>query len=161
MVSRRRTTPTKAQLIARLHRGLRPKLDHSQLVDLGLAHTANLDAIARGEADEAMLWDVAAAVLTWSKVADLLQAGVPEMTLQLELSARLVERFGRTGRVAFDGPDYQLAKEGLQVMDQLAELVDSPTAIAAAEWSEAKVNELAAACSHNRASHSAEARIAT
>jgi len=29
------------------------------------------------------------------------------------------------------------------VMDQLAELVDRPTAIAAAEWSEAKISALA------------------
>lgn len=127
-------------------RGLRQKLARDQLLDLGLVHAVNLDAIARGEADEAMLWDWAGGVLTWSKVAELLQLGVDEMSEQLELATRLVERYGRTGRVAFSGPDYQLAKVGLDVMDLLAEHVDRHTASVAAEWSEARVNEMAQSC---------------
>ena len=46
----------------------------------------------------------------------------------------------------FTGTDYQIAKAGLDVMDQLAELVDRPTAIAAANWSEAKVAQMVAEC---------------
>jgi hypothetical protein len=136
---RRRITPLPP-------RGLRPRLTRDQLLDLGLAHVVNLDLIARGEAGEPMLWDYAGAVLTWSRVAILLDRGVPEMTEQLRLSARLVERYGRTGRVLFDGADYQLAKAGLDVMDQLAAIVDRPTAIAAANWSEGKVERMAAEC---------------
>ena len=127
-------------------RGLRPRLDASQRLDLGLCHISNLDAIARGTATEAMLWDWVAAVLTWSRAAELMQAGVPEMESQLGLTTRLIERYGRTGAVRFDGADYQLAKVGLDVMDQLASLVDRRTAIAAAEWSEARVNRMAAEC---------------
>lgn len=126
-------------------RGLRPWLDAAQVRDLGLAHSVNLDAIARGEADEAILWQWVGGILTWSRVADLLQAGVPEMQAQLELAHRVIERYGRTERVGFSGPDYQAARAGVQVMDLLAELVDKPTAIAAAEWSERRVNELAPA----------------
>jgi hypothetical protein len=91
-----------------------------------------------------MLWSFAGGVFTWSRVAELLQAGEPEMLEQLQVCERLIERYHRTGRVAFDGPDYQAAKRGVDVMDQLAELADRPTAIAAAEWSEAKVNQLCA-----------------
>lgn len=127
-------------------RGLRPKLAKDQVLDLGLVHAVNLDAIAKGQADEAMLWDWVGGVLTWSKVAELLHVGVDEMNLQLGLATRLVERYGRTGRVAFDGPDYQLAKVGMDVMDQLAERVDRHTANVAADWSEARVNEMAEAC---------------
>lgn len=138
--------PRRPRYIAQPPRGLRPRLTREQLLDLGLAHAINLDAIARGEADEPMLWDWAGAVLTWSRVAVMLDRGVPEMTEQLHLAARLVERYGRTGRVIFSGPDYQTAKTGLQVMDELARHVDRPTAIAAANWSERKVAEMAAAC---------------
>lgn len=127
-------------------RGLRPKLSRSQVTDLALAHIVNLDTIAAGHATEQMLWDVAGQTLTWSRVAERLGAGMPEMHAQLLLCARLVERYGRTGRVAFDGQDYQLAKAGLAVMDQLAEIVDVPTAIESAAWSEAMTNTLAASC---------------
>jgi hypothetical protein len=37
-------------------RGLRPRLDRSQLTDLALAHVANLDALARGQANVTTLW---------------------------------------------------------------------------------------------------------
>lgn len=145
MKHRRRRLITKTELIARLHRGLRPKLVADQRTDLGLVHINNLDLISRGGADSALLWDVVATAFTWSKVAELLDVGVPEMAEQLEVTARLVERYNRTGRVAFDGTDYQLAKQGLDVMDQLASIVDRATAIASADWSEAQVNALASA----------------
>lgn len=123
-------------------RGLRPRLSPDQVRDLGLAHVVNLDAIARGEADEAILWQWVGGILTWSRVAELLQAGAPEMHEQLDLATRVIGRYGRTGRVGFSGPDYQSARDGVQVMDSLAEIVDVPTALAAADWAERKVNEL-------------------
>lgn len=141
-------------------RGLRPKLAKDQVLDLGLVHAVNLDAIAKGQADEAMLWDWVGGVLTWSKVAELLQIGVDEMNEQLGLATRLVERYGRTGRVAFDGPDYQLAKVGMDVMDQLAERVDRHTANVAADWSEAKVNEMAEACAWRKEAGAPAERMA-
>ena len=64
------------------------------------------------------------------------------MHAQLEMAALVAERHARTGRVGFAGIEYQLAKRGVDVMDQLAERVDRATAIAAAEWSEAKVNAM-------------------
>jgi hypothetical protein len=127
-------------------RGLRPRLSRDQVLDLAIVHAVNLDTLARGEGDETLLWQWVAGALTWSRVAELLGVGVDEMRLQLELATRLVDRYGRTRRVGFSGLDYQLAKEGLQVMDQLAEIVDLHVATAAAEWSEAKVNRMSAAC---------------
>lgn len=123
-------------------RGLRPKLASDQVRDLAMCHNINLDAIARGTADEATLWQWVGGVFTWSRVADLLEAGQPEMQVQLQLAGAVLERYGRTGRVGFTGSEYQQAKVGVTVMDQLAELVDRPTAIAAAEWSEAKLAKL-------------------
>lgn len=142
-MSRRRLT--RFELLARMPRAFRPKLKADQLLDLGLAHNENLSAIADGTAEPSMIWDYVGGVLTWWRVSRLLQIGEPEMDLQLEVATRLVERFGRTDRVRFDGPDLQLARTGVIVMDQLAEIVDRPTAIAAADWSEAEVNRMAAA----------------
>ena len=124
-------------------RGLRPKLAREQVTELGVCHMATLDDIAKGRGTEKTLWDMVGAVFTWSRVAERLQAGVPEMAPQLELATRLVERYGRTGLVVFRGVEYQLAKLGIDVMDQLAEIVDKPTAQAAADWSEASVQALA------------------
>lgn len=138
-------------------RGLRPRLAADQVRDLALAHVVNLDAVAMGQATESMLWDWVGSVFTWSKVAEHLKLGEDEMTAQLHLTTRLIERYQRTGRVAFDGPDYQLAKVGLDVMDQLAERVDRHTANLAADWSEATLQALADQCARQRADAQREA----
>jgi hypothetical protein len=130
--------------VALAPRGLRAKLSRSQQVDLGLAHLANLDAIARGAAGEEVLWQWVGAVLTWSYVATVLELGSLEMQLQLQLVMQVVERYGRTGRVLFSGPDYQAAKEGVDAMDELAARVDRETAIAAATWSESRITDMVA-----------------
>ena len=139
---------TRGELLARLPRAFRPKLRPDQLRDLGLCHNQNLDAIAKGAAEPSMLWEYTGGVLTWRKVAHMLEIGVPEMDLQLEVATRLVERFGRTNRVLFDGTDLQLARVGVMIMDQLAELVDLPTASLAADWSQAEVDRMAAVVGH-------------
>lgn len=133
----------KRHLIARLHRGLRPKLDRSQIIDLALAHNTNHGLIRTGQADEAVLWQWVGGMLTWYRVAVLLGAGEPEMRAQLELAEAVLQRYGRTGRVGFSGPELQRSVEGVHVMDQLADTVDQPTAAAAADWSEALINRLA------------------
>lgn len=128
-----------------MHSGVLPGLRRDQLLDLSLCHNINLDAIATGTAEPSMLWDYTGSVLTWWKVSRILGAGVPEMDAQLELATQLVERFGRTNRVLFTGPDLQLARAGVVVMDQLAAMVDLPTAHAAADWSEQEINRMASA----------------
>lgn len=142
-MKRPRHQPTKAELLARMPRAFRPKLDASQRTELGICHWQQVDAIQSGAADAQVMWSMAGGVLTWSRIAELLGVGVPEMKAQLEVVDRLIERFKRTGRVGLSGPDLQLAKEGATVMDDLAEIVDKPTAIAAAEWSELEVQRLA------------------
>lgn len=125
-------------------RGLRPKLDRGQLLDLSLVHLENLDAIARGGATSATLWDAVAAAYTWSRVAELLDIGLDEMAEQLHMLEAVVQRFKRTGRIGFAGLEYQTARRGVDVMDELARIVDQPTASAAADWSEARINALLA-----------------
>jgi hypothetical protein len=120
-------------------RGLRPKLDRSQLLDLSLVHLQNLDALARGGANSGTLWECVAGALTWSRVAQLLQVGEPEMAEQLHMLDGVVQRFQRTGRIGLSGPEYQLARLGVEVMDELARITDLATAQAAANWSEARI----------------------
>lgn len=122
--------------------GLRRMLTRQQVTDLAIAHLQNLDAVASGQATEDTLWDIVECTLLWNRVADQLRTGVDEMRAQLELGTRMVERFGRTGRVGFSGVEYQAAKVGIEVMDELARIVDQPTASAACDWAEAMVMRL-------------------
>lgn len=133
---------SRAELVNRLPRAFRPKLVPDQVRDLALAHVVNLDAIVTGQANEAILWQQVGGTLTWCRVAELLEMGEPEMARQLQLLERLIERYRATGVVAFTGPEYQLAKQGVQVMDLLATLVDRPTAIEAANWGEDRMNQM-------------------
>lgn len=127
-------------------RGLRPHLPPEQLTTIGIVHMTNLDDIARGRGGEEVLWHVVEAAFTWSRVAEKLQQGHTDMAVQLELATRLVERYGRTGIVAFTGLEYQVAKLGTQVMDLLAEMVDKHTAVEAALWSAQQVARLSSQC---------------
>lgn len=120
-------------------RGLRA----DQLRDLSLCHHQNLDAISLGAADPSMIWDYTGGVFTWWKVSRMLGVGIDEMDVQLEVATRLVERFGKAHRVLFTGPDLQLARDGVVVMDLLAAQVDMRTATLAAEWSEREINRMA------------------
>lgn len=133
---------THAELLDRMPRAFRPKLAPDQVRDLAVVHLENLDAIANGEGTPDLMWQVAGDIFTWHRVAEKLQAGVPEMTALLELVERLIERFKRSGRVGFSGTEYQLARHGVDYMDQLAEIVDRRTAIEAAEYSERLLAEL-------------------
>ena len=145
---KQRRRPTRDELLARLPRAFRPGLDAGQRLDLALCHNENFDAIVTGQAEPSMVWDYVGGVLTWWKVSQLLQVGMLEMGPQLELATRLVERFGATGRVVFadddDGHEIKLARIGVAVMDELAAMVDRPTAIAASDWSENELNRIAA-----------------
>jgi ribosomal protein L13E len=128
---------------------MRPRLLPEQLRDLALAHAVNLDAIAKGEAGSDIMWQMIGGVFTWHRVAEVLGRGVDEMQVQHDVAMRVLARHARTGRVGYSGTEHQQAKAGIDVMDALAELVDSRRAVAAAEWAEAKVRRLEAL--HNEA----------
>jgi hypothetical protein len=138
--------PTKADLIHRLPRGLRPGLTLDQREDLGMCHNVHLDALHAGTADEETLWQWVGSMLTWSKLAQLIRRGEPEMAAILELATRVIDRYGRTGRIHLEGHEYEIARDGVIVMDMLAIHADRANAIQAAEWSEEQVNRMSAAC---------------
>lgn len=129
-----RHQPTKAELAERLVAAHRQRANAAELRGMEMIHLQNLDAIATGQAEVQCLWDWAAGVLMYSHVADAMQAGQAEMQSQLELATRLAQRWARTGRVLFTGPDYQAARDGVAVMTQLAALADFRTLHRAATW---------------------------
>lgn len=124
-----------------LPKWLRPKLDDAQVRDLGMAHIQNLDAIAKGQADNDTLWQWVGGTLTWLRVAELMETGEVEMLQQVRLVTEVIDRYRRTGRIAFTGPEYQLAKTGCDVMDALASIAPRHIAEEAADWSEALTNQ--------------------
>ncbi len=125
-------------------RGMRPRLARDQLTDLALAHLTNLDVMVKGQGDESLMWQLAEQALVWSRVADLTGQLQHDMRQQLEVVASVVRRFGTTGRVGYSGAEYQTAKAGIDVMDQLAELADKHQAIEAALWAEQAMEALRA-----------------
>lgn len=127
-------------------RGLRPKLDQSQLVDLEIVHISLLDDLVHGRGSADLLWNWVGSMLTWSRAAELMGVGIPEMVEQLALATDVIKRYSRTGQIGLTGLEYQLAKDGVIVMTELAKTVDRPRAIAAAAWSEDRVQKMAAAC---------------
>jgi hypothetical protein len=46
--------------------------------------------------------------------------GLHEMAAQLAMLESVVQRYKRTGRIGLSGPEYQLAKDGVDIMDELA-----------------------------------------
>lgn len=125
-------------------RGLRPRLNAGQTRDLGMVHNINLDAIARGQGDVQLMWDWVASLLTWSRAAELLSdtAATAEWLGHLQAGEALVQRYNRTGRVAFTGPELQQARAAVRLMDETAERIDQATASRAAQWSEARLSAL-------------------
>lgn len=123
-------------------RGMRPKLSDSKILDLALAHIMNLDDIAKGGASEDVLWQWVGGVLTWTLAANAMQIGAPEMAVQYELARAMIDRLNRTNKVGFSGPEYQTAKDGVAIMDSLAEIVDLETAVQAAIISQDAIDAL-------------------
>jgi hypothetical protein len=134
--------------------GLRPLLKPDQVRDLALVHINHLDLIACGVSTEEVLWQWIGGALTWHYVADKLQRRSPAryaeaaaaMRDQLGVLTSVVDRYRRTGSIRFAGLEYQQAKYACQWMDALAEVVDQATAVEAAEWSDRRVNDMAAGC---------------
>jgi hypothetical protein len=109
----------------------------AQQVDINLLVLGFVDQIAQGSAGVDTMWDYARSIFTVSVMADMLKLGAPEMAEQVRLCTRLVRRWQRTGRVLFDGPDLQLARDGTDVVAQIVQAVDEPTALAAVHRSAA------------------------
>ncbi len=119
-------------------------LPAGDVVSVQIAHVDTLAQITSGQGTAQTLWDWVSNVLTWSRAADLIGAGQDEMGFQLQLCLDLIARWKRTGRVGFDGPGLQLARHGVDVMDELARQVSRHVAREAALWSEEQLARMRA-----------------
>lgn len=135
---------------AELERLAQP-LAYGEILSLSIAHADTLDAIAKGRGTSDTLWDFVSNALTWSRAAELMDVAVPEMHEQLLLAKRLLQHFDRTGRVSLDRADYDLAKYGVEVMDELAMTVTRGVALQAAKWCERQLAALRPAVQERRA----------
>lgn len=130
--------------------GLKPKLTRSQVIDLGLAHWANVETISSGKGTPEILYQHMAGLFTWLYVATLLAVKQPDiyadakqaMEAAVTACKDMADRYRRTGRVGFSGPEYLMAKEACEWADALAEVTDRETAIIAAEYSERTIDRL-------------------
>lgn len=118
--------------------GLRPRLDRLKVLSTHLVHAENIAMIASGQGTQQTLYDHAHAVLVWLTLArDYHERyGTLAETLRVLEAAYaavepLIERWQRTGRVGFTGPELQMAREATPHMDAMAELVDRDDADAA------------------------------
>lgn len=127
---------TRRQITAPPSRLFKLRLHPKQVLTLHVLHSLLLDDLLRDRATEATLWELVAMAFTWSRTAELLGEGEPEIAPMLELATRLVERWGATGQVQLVGVERQVACHGVIVMDLLAQRTDSETATAASHWSE-------------------------
>jgi hypothetical protein len=143
MTRRPRRVPTRAELARRITIA-HGKLAADQLRDLAIVHLEQFDALQKGEGTVEILWDMADRALLWSRVADQLGTGQEEMRAQLDLVVDLIARWLRTGRVAFDGPGLQLAREGIGYMADLAECTSRRIAVEACDWAQARVARIKA-----------------
>ena len=84
---------------------LRPKLDRDQLLDLGLVHSLNLDDMAAGRATVETMWQMAGGVLTWARVAEVIDMHRAEMVRQVQTMQSVIDRYRRTRKVGFSGPE--------------------------------------------------------
>ena len=132
------------QVTAPASRFFKPRLHPTQVRDLHLLHELLLDDLLQDRADERTLWELVAMAFTWSRTAELLGLGEPEIAPQLELATRLVERFGGTGQVQLQGVEREVARHGTIIMDLLAQATDGATATAASHWSEGCLSVLRA-----------------
>jgi hypothetical protein len=123
-------------------KGLRIMLKPETRRALAIAHHTHVDLVARGQATIDTVWEMAAAALGWLRMAQALEMGEPEMHADIDVLMALLQRWERTGRVGYSGPELQQARAGLEVVDELARLIDWPTACAAINWAEDKVNAI-------------------
>lgn len=126
------------------------RLSDQQVQDLALCHLINLDALvseATTEEEkrrlEATLYQWIGGVLTWHYASRLVHQHEADMDDQLALARTMIRRHHVDGRIGFTGPEYQLAKRGVEVMDALADVTPKVKAIEAANRSEKELARLA------------------
>ena len=132
----------------------RPKMPTEQSITAKIVHWDLLDRITKGQATYEDMWSWMETGYTNTKLMQLLHADGVEfsdestqaLVDQLEIYASVAERFKKTGRVGFSGPELLIARAACFVMDDLMDRDRHGCAARAAVWSFKLMEEIK--CSH-------------
>ena len=121
----------------------RPKMPSEQSITAKIVHWDLLDRITKGTSDYADMWSWMETGYTNTKLMQLLHADGVEFSEeatqalvdQLEIYVSVSERFKKTGKVGFSGPELLTARAAAHVMDGLMDLDRHGCAARAAIWS--------------------------
>ncbi len=124
-----------------------PKLDEGTQREAQIIHWDLVTRFTDGTATSQDLWDWMETGFTYTQMMRLLiEDGVdftPEaqesLAAQLGTYEQIIARYRRTQRVAFNGPEYLIAKAAANVMDALIELDRHGIAERAVRWSMAQM----------------------
>lgn len=126
----------------RLPKFWRPKVTAVVKLDSKLAHWQMITAFVDGKADATTLQEWIDTGFAYSQMMHLLHAdgteftGAAEHALvdQLEIYDAVATRYRTTGRVAFSGPELNIARAAALVMDELIQMDRHGIALKAAIW---------------------------
>lgn len=133
----------------------RPRLTDGQVLSARIVHNDLLAALTAGGARPIVLWDWMETCFTYLQMMRLLEEDGTVFTEDAKLAITMAvddlesvaERFRRTKRVGFSGPELTHALEAAAVMDELIALDRHGIAEKAALWSteqRRKIKELVA-----------------
>lgn len=128
----------------------RPKLQPMSRLDCKLTHWDLFDRIRTGTATYATLWDWIETGFTYSQIMRLLtddgteftQEATQALAAQLESYEAVIARFRKSGRVGFDGPQLQIARQAAEIMDGLIDMDRNGIAVQAALWSQVQMAKI-------------------
>lgn len=135
---------------ANLPKWFRQKLTPEQETACKIAHWDLITRFTSGRATEHDIWDMVHTGLTYIELMRLLESDGTEFTEEakaaiaehLETFPGVIERYRRTGRVGFDGPQLLAARAAAELMEQLIEMDRFGFAVRATAWAKAKVDEM-------------------
>lgn len=121
----------------------RPRLTHEQVINAQIVHHDLLETMVSGSASGVVLFDWMETCATYLQMMRLLEKDGTEFTDEAKLTilqalddtASVAERFRRTKRVGFSGPELMHAREAASVMDELIAMDRNGIAEQAALWS--------------------------
>jgi hypothetical protein len=138
----RAASHAKRQYQGQLPKFWAPKLVPSQCLDAKIIHWDLIDRFTSGTADKGDLWDWIETGYTYCKLIELHQADGTEFTPeaiqavsdQVNIFDSVIQRYKRTGRVAFNGEEMCIARAAAHVFDSLIDIDRHGIAVKAGQW---------------------------
>lgn len=142
-----KTQHRRASHVKRLYQGQlpkfwQPKLVTEQRLDCKVIHWDLITRFTSGTADKVDLWDWIETGYTYCKLIELHQADGTEFTPeaieavsdQVNIFDSVIQRYKRTGRVAFNGEELCIARAAAHVFDDLIDIDRHGISVKAAQW---------------------------